>query len=246
MTAEPPDEPSPEREPFWGYGDLLVILGLAIVSILAGAGLVVILFRLLHLHSLRAAEVIAQQSVIYALLFGSIAMLFRVEYDRPFWRSLGWNHVDRPAVLVLFGAGAAILVNIFGWLIHVPATRNPLVDLLLESRFSLALMAVFGVLVAPAAEELLFRGFLQPLLVRSLGPGPGIVAAALPFGLLHYQEYGNSWRHAVLIMLAGVLFGAVRHSLRSTKASAIMHAGYNGLIFLAAAAAPIKDLPKSG
>jgi len=247
MTAEPLEQPPPEeREPFWGYGDLLVILGLAVVSILAGAGSVIILFRVLHLHALKAVELVVQQSLIYVLLFGSIAMLFRVQYDRPFWPSLGWSPVERPAQLVLLGAGAAILVNIFGWLIRVPVTRNPLVDILLESRFSLAIMAVFGIFIAPAAEELLFRGFLQPLLVRTLGAVAGIIAAALPFGLLHYQEYGNSWRHAVLIMLAGVFFGAIRHSMRSTKASAIMHAGYNALIFLAAAASPLKDLPKTG
>jgi uncharacterized protein len=248
MTAEPPEAPPPpqEREPCWGYGDLLIVLGLAIVSILAGAGAVIVFLRVLHLHTLKAIELIAQQTLIYVLLFGSIALLLRAQYDRPFWPSLGWNPVSHPAQLLLMGAGAAILVNIFGWLIRVPVTRNPLVDILLESRLSFALMAIFGIFIAPAAEELLFRGFLQPLLVRSLGPVAGVLAAALPFGLLHYQEYGNSWRHAVLIMFAGVFFGLVRHSARSTKASAIMHAGYNALIFFAAAASPMKDLPKTG
>jgi len=56
-------------------------------------------------------------------------------------------------------------------------------------------------------EELIFRGFLQPLLVRSLGAPAGILATALPFGLLHFQEYGNSWRHVLLISLSGVAFG---------------------------------------
>jgi hypothetical protein len=43
--------------------------------------------------------------------------------------------------------------------------------------------------------------------LRSLGAGPGILAAAIPFGLLHFPEYGNSWRHALLISLVGAAFG---------------------------------------
>jgi membrane protease YdiL (CAAX protease family) len=81
------------------------------------------------------------------------------------------------------------------------------------------------------AEELIFRGFLQPLLVRSLGAVPGILAAAVPFGLLHFSEYGNSWRHAVLISGAGAAFGWMRHATGSTKASTLMHAAYNALFF---------------
>jgi uncharacterized protein len=98
---------------------------------------------------------------------------------------------------------------------------------------SLALVALFGVTLGPLFEELFFRGFLQPLLVRSLGAAAGILVAAIPFGLLHFQEYGNSWRHVVLISLAGAAFGAMRHFTNSTKASTLMHASYNALFFIA-------------
>jgi membrane protease YdiL (CAAX protease family) len=54
---------------------------------------------------------------------------------------------------------------------------------------------------------------------------------AIPFGLLHFQEYGNSWRHAVLIAMAGASFGWMRQATGSTRASAIMHASYNALFF---------------
>jgi len=42
----------------------------------------------------------------------------------------------------------------------------------------------------------------------------GVLAATIPFGLLHFQEYGNSWRHAVLIALAGASFGWMRQANR--------------------------------
>jgi membrane protease YdiL (CAAX protease family) len=102
---------------------------------------------------------------------------------------------------------------------------------LLGSPGAIVPIAIFGVTVAPVVEELLFRGFLQPLFARTLGAALGIVAANVPFGVLHYAEYGNSWRHVVVITIAGVAFGCMRQWTGSTRASALMHAAYNGLFF---------------
>jgi membrane protease YdiL (CAAX protease family) len=59
----------------------------------------------------------------------------------------------------------------------------------------------------------------------------GVLAATIPFGLLHFQKDGNSWRHAVPIALAGATFGWMRQETGSTRAAAIMHASYNALFF---------------
>jgi membrane protease YdiL (CAAX protease family) len=116
-------------------------------------------------------------------------------------------------------------------------------DLLLSDRTSMLLMAVFATTLGPVCEELAFRGFLQPLLVRSLGSVAGILLAAVPFGLLHLQQYGWSWRHVLLITLAGVAFGWMRQISGSTKASAVMHAAYNFLFFAGALLAQGNKLP---
>ena len=44
---------------------------------------------------------------------------------------------------------------------------------------------------------------------------------------MHFQEYGNSWRHALLITAAGASFGWMRYRTGSTKAAAVMHSAYN-------------------
>jgi membrane protease YdiL (CAAX protease family) len=126
-------------------------------------------------------------------------------------------------------------------LIRTPRTEGPLTKLL-EDPTSLILLAIFGSIVAPVCEELLFRGFLQPLLVRSLGAVAGIVATAVPFGLLHFREYGNSWRHALLVALSGAAFGWMRQVTGSTKAAAGMHASFNAFQFVLLLIA--KDLPQ--
>jgi membrane protease YdiL (CAAX protease family) len=104
---------------------------------------------------------------------------------------------------------------------------------LLATRASVALLIVFVGFLGPLFEELAFRGFLMPLLVRSLGAVSGIVFTALLFALLHGPEYEWSWRHVTLILLAGVVFGSVRYVTRSTTAAVMIHSSYN-LTFLIA------------
>lgn len=234
LPALGPEAPPPEVYPFWNYADLLLFGGLAIPCMLLGWGFVKILLALLHIHfAVRAAELLMEQFAGYALLFGLLRQIFRWEYDRPFWSSLAWTRTKLPVLwTVIAGLVAAFGIAMASYVIRTPNTSNPMTELM-QDRISVILLAIFGVTLGPLCEELAFRGFLQPLLVRSAGPVPGILGAAIPFGLLHYQEYGNSWRHALLIALAGSAFGWMRHATGSTKASTIMHAAYNGLFFYA-------------
>jgi len=230
----PTATPEADRYPFWGYGDLLLFAGLAIPCLLLGAGLVKLALWIFHIHpAVRAAELLPEQFLGYVLLFGMLRLIFRLEYERPFWTSLAWTDMRAPLLwIVIAGFSTAYGVALLGNLFQMPNTSTPMMELL-KDRTSVILMAIFGIAFAPLCEELIFRGFLQPLLVHSLGAAPGILAAAIPFGLLHFSEYGNSWRHVVLISLAGAAFGWMRHATGSTLASSIMHASYNSLGFLA-------------
>jgi membrane protease YdiL (CAAX protease family) len=236
----PPPQP-PERYPFWGYSDLFLFAGLTIPAMLMGWAIVKGIMLLARFHpAVRVAELLPEQFAGYVILFGALALIFRVEYDRPFWSSLGWRRFRAPALWVVSaGLATAFAVALVSGVIRTPTAPNPMTELM-RGRTAVILLAIFGITAGPVCEELAFRGFLQPLLVRSLGAAPGIIAAAIPFGLLHYQEYGNSWQHVLLISGAGAAFGWVRHATGSTKASALMHAAYNALFFFAL------FLPKQG
>ena len=233
----------PQRDPFWSYSDLALFLGLTFPILLMSWGVVRGAMALFHLpNTSSAAEALSEQFVFYVLLFLALRMIFLVEYDRPLWRSLAWLPVRLPILtIVMLGILTALGVVLASYLLRTPDVANPMTEMMREPR-SLILMAIFGVTLAPICEELAFRGFLQPLLVRSLGVAPGIALAGAAFGMLHFHEYGNSWRHAVVITLAGVSFGAMRQITNSTKASAIMHSAYNGFLFLALFAQR-QDLP---
>src|SRR5438093_1472529 len=88
------------------------------------------------------------------------------------------------------------------------------------------------VTLGPLCEELAFRGFMQPLFIRSLGVGPGIALSAAGFGLLHLPQYGFTWQHGILITLAGAAFGWMRWISGSTSGSTIMHSAYNLTLFV--------------
>jgi membrane protease YdiL (CAAX protease family) len=162
-----------------------------------------------------------------------LAVIFRVQYGRPIARSLGWRPFRTPAITVV-GAGiaTAFLVNFIGALLHTPTTMTPMMELL-QDRPSLIVLTLFGVTIAPAVEELGFRGFLQPLLARSLPAWAAIVISAAPFGFLHLRQYGGHWQFAAMVALAGVAFGIMRHVTGSSMASALMHAAFNGVTFAA-------------
>jgi hypothetical protein len=222
-----------ERVPFWGYADVFLVAGLALPCMFLGWALVHLAVAIGHLHLAQGVEAVPEMLVGYTLLFTAVMAIFRIQYDRPFWRSLGWTPTPVPFMwCVIGGFGTTILMGLVAWLIRTPPSAGPLMDMM-KDRTALILMAIFGTTAAPLFEELAFRGFLQPLLVRDLGAIGGVALTAVLFGGLHYSEYGDSWRSALLVALAGAAFGAMRQRTGSTTAAAIMHASFNGLQFVA-------------
>jgi membrane protease YdiL (CAAX protease family) len=180
----------------------------------------------------KALELLVGQFLGYLFLFCALAALLRLEYERPFWRSLGWRWPKLPIpTIVAAGMALAFTIAILGALLKTPETPGPMRELL-ENRTSLILVAIFGSTLGPLCEELSFRGFMQPLFIRSLGVAPGILLSGVAFGLVHLPQYGFTWQHGILITLAGAAFGWMRWMSGSTLGSAIMHSAYNLTLFL--------------
>ena len=91
--------------------------------------------------------------------------------------------------------------------------------------------ALLAVIVLPFFEELVFRGFLQPLLVQNLGDRGGVFLASLIFAVLH----GDS---ALLPILGlSLLLGSLMLRTQRLAAPYLVHALHNGLAFLLLGAA---------
>jgi membrane protease YdiL (CAAX protease family) len=69
------------------------------------------------------------------------------------------------------------------------------------------LLGIILTLFQTGAEEVFFRGWLQPALVERVGPVAGIAAGALCFAAFHVAGGARAPVSLVSITLAGVLFG---------------------------------------
>jgi len=232
-------------EAFWTYRDLALFLGLALPCLLGGTLIAKLTIgRLLAGTTHKALLLLPGQFLGYGLLFLALAFLLKAEYGRPFWPSLGWRRPKiSPPLIAAMGIALAFFVAILGALLRTPEVPSPMKDLL-NDRISLIAVALFGVTVGPLCEELAFRGFMQPLFIRSLGVAPGIALSAVGFGLLHLPQYGYTWQHGILITLAGAAFGWMRFISGSTLGSTIMHSAYNLTLAVAALAAG-SNVPQS-
>jgi membrane protease YdiL (CAAX protease family) len=221
--------PAPAREPFWGYLDLLLVIGVAI-------GLTVVLLIPLVIFAKvgqptehMVALGLGAQAVLYAAIYFALKIDFTARYRKPVWMSLGWRRVPmHPGVYALLGVLLALAVDGLLTLLHTPEVKSP-VEGLINSRFTLFVVAVMAVVAAPIFEEAVFRGFLQPLFSRTLGTIAGIIITAALFGVLHWTEYSGVWQYAAAITILGIVFGWIRARTNSLVPSTIMHACHNGV-----------------
>jgi membrane protease YdiL (CAAX protease family) len=229
-----PLEPAPpeRREyPFWSYEDLLFFLGICAPALFVAVLVVKGLGAALPLG--KPFQGLLAQLIWYALDFTALVVLLRIRYGQPFWRSLGWKFPFPGIFASLFGGPIlAIALGYLGIVFRTPETQLPFQQML-ENRPTVILFAIFVVILGPLCEELAFRGFLMPLLMRSFGAASGIIGTGLLFGLLHAPEYGWHWQHVVLIGTAGSVFGWARYKTGSLAAAVFLHSTYNLMQFAA-------------
>jgi uncharacterized protein len=219
-----------ESYPFWTYEDLILFAALFLPSLVLGGAVMAVLPRWLPLPN--TVKLLIIQFVAYFFWFAALWLMLKTRYGRPFWKSLAWIAPRRGMPICAFGGPfLAVCISILGVLMRTPNVDTPMRELLSDPR-SLLLVGTFAITLGPLCEELAFRGFMLPLLTRSFGTVVGIVLTAIPFGLLHGQQYGWLWQQVVLVTMAGVVFGWVRWYSGSTAASTMMHATYNLTFFV--------------
>lgn len=226
-ALESPPLPVP-REPFWGYLDLLLMLGFVCAGligiVLLGAVLVAISPKL---KDDPMPMVLPLQLVFYAVVYAGFVAVFKLRYRAPVLISLGWRRAGlNPLFAAVGGVALALGLAFLATLLHTPQVPSP-IEKLVSSPSSLALFVITAVIFAPFFEELLFRGFIQPLLSRTFGVIAGVLATAVLFGALHAPEYSWAWQYALVVTLAGAVFGWLRARTNSVVPGTVMHGFYN-------------------
>jgi membrane protease YdiL (CAAX protease family) len=90
---------------------------------------------------------------------------------------------------------------------------------------------IFTFFFIAVPEELFFRGWMQNLLERRVGPVRALLITSVLFGLSHFNKRAAhfNWRYVLLAFLAGIFYGRAWRQERRVGASAITHASVDTL-----------------
>jgi hypothetical protein len=256
----PPPEP-PTRIPHLGHAALF----------LAIAGLFLLLTQLLLLGLLHAPTLSGKASTLAVspkLLVGSEALsyiatlavswfLFPLFWKCPFSEGIQTNSdaARRNALrLIPIGLVLSLAVQAISSLATMP--KDIPMDDFFRTASDIWLVTIFGTLLAPLFEEILFRGFLLPAFAiaydwLSLPRTPAALEAwhatnklsrpalvfsavltSILFAALHGQQTGFAWPVLILLFCVSLVLSYVRIRLRSVMASTLIHVSYNATIFL--------------
>ncbi|HWE48270.1 MAG TPA: type II CAAX endopeptidase family protein [Bryobacteraceae bacterium] len=231
-TVNPPLVLAERDQPFWGFAEVFLVAALFIPAVVAGAWLSRKVSDYFHIDDKGGLPLLAAEFIGYAIIFVVLRILF-ARHGEPLLKSLGWVAGPfKPVHMIAVGVALAFFVVLLSSVLRIPEVETPF-EKLLDDPVSRVAIALFGITLGPFVEELLFRGFLQPVMVNSVGVFPGILLTSIVFGGLHLMQNDFIWQSGVLITLVGFVLGVIRHISGSTRSSTIAHISYNALPFLA-------------
>ncbi|HUZ05273.1 MAG TPA: CPBP family intramembrane glutamic endopeptidase [Acidobacteriaceae bacterium] len=224
-----------------GLLDALAFFTIAIFLMLSIQGGGAALALHWHLFGRETLQQIAEQprftipvmGISYGCIFLIALLLFPRAWNRPFAQGVCWNFStarSQAGKLILAGIALAAAIQLASN--YLPVPKELPVDDFFRTPLDAWIVALFGTLVAPAFEELAFRGFLYPALRRWMGTILAAVLTSIPFALLHAQQLAHAASPLVMVFLVSLVLTAVRQRTGSVAASALVHATYNLSIFL--------------
>jgi membrane protease YdiL (CAAX protease family) len=177
-------------------------------------------------------QFVAESSIMLLnLVLPPMALRYFSDQQAHILKNLGWRWGGwRTIGIGLLRFVAFMTVSIGTQLIGQPIGSPP--QRLTSQELVLTLILLLG--LTAAAEETMFRGYIQTALTQGYGAWIGIGATALLFGLRHLpmdlynglvqRASPAAWISRLLQLYTGALiFGIARHRAKSTWASWVTH-----------------------
>ncbi len=236
--------PQLPRDPVWSGWDVLLIALLAIGCLLLTQVALLIIAKVWFFPHTDLAEIglrLSKQPKLALLamfaMYGAVALymvrVVRGKYRAGFLAAIRWNFPARAWRFPLLGVG---MMFALGLLEHIlPMPKDVPFEQFFKTPLDAYLTSLFAVSLGPLMEELFFRGFLYPVLLRRTGVVPAILFTSVLFGLLHSMQLAYAWGAVLVIVLVGLVLTSVRAATGSVAASLLVHIGYNGALMLIAA-----------
>ena len=224
-SAEILINPGAENPP-WSGLDLLLIGLVLLVSLFFFSSLsfVLVLYSS-HSAGISPAElsknpgplvIVPGMTLAYLTMLATMYVLVTRRRRRPFLQAVAWRWPRDWWLVYMFGGGLlAVALGLLSKLLPIPKSLP--MDRFFQDRQGAYLMMIFGVAVAPLAEEMLFRGFLYPVLDRWL---------QTLFMSPRQIRRGCVW---ILIMAA---WGFIEHRLPATESVLLAVAAFLGTAVL--------------
>jgi membrane protease YdiL (CAAX protease family) len=241
----PPRIYPPDLQISWSWLHLVIFLFFILVSLVGVQTVFLAVYaphqkmntQQLEEYMLSKPQVaIGSTILIYGLILFFLYVTLALLRGQPFWQTLGWRKIlpksdgqpRHPLIYFFTGCGLSLMVFALTAIIKTP--ENTPIEQVFKFKQTAILFVAMAVLVAPLAEETIFRGYLYPMFARWFGVVPSIVVTGVLFGLMHGPQLGGAKSLIAVMSLVGIIFTVVRARTGSVFASYLMHLGYNSLI----------------
>jgi uncharacterized protein len=232
--------PPPVENPVFGGWDVALVAVVTFVALVVAEVVVaVVALRYVYPHAgfsdLAQKPMLALVSELLAYLAVAVFMVMWVEgkYRIGFWDAIQWKWPSGQFKFLALGGLMLVVLSILERFLPMP--KSVPFDKFFEHPRDAYVTSIFAVTLGPLMEELFFRGFLYPVLTRSMGIAWGIFLTAVPFALLHSFQFGFAWAAVLVIFIVGLVLASVRAATKSVASSFLVHVGYNGTLMLIAA-----------
>lgn len=232
--GRPAERARVERVPGWDIFDLVAGLGFAALALLVVGGAVGdALSRAIPNATPgsvgRAVVVLAAAASAYLVTVVPLYVLLRVRHDTRL-RDLGWVLPERRGWLLLafpVFAGTLVLTGILGLISRAlfPGTNPQCAAMTHATAASVVAAAVLVTVMAPIAEETLFRGFFYRWFEQHIPWTVAVPVSGVVFALAH-----RSLLVFLPILGAGIVLALVYRYSRSIWPGAMVHSLNNAVV----------------
>lgn len=239
LPIEPPpetplDAPASPVRPTTGLGGLGVLL----LFLLAAAGLLVIIqVAAIFLMGKSPAEVqfdpiflVGTQVFFYTALGGLLYGFVCLGRGLSFTSALALRRVPVNSALKILLGGILLALAVAAFNSFFPPPEKLPFEKLFSTRTNALAVLAASVLIAPLAEELVFRGYIYTLLEGLWGKTPAVFLSGVAFGAIHFPQLSGGYVQMAALTVVGIVFSAVRARTGNTTAAMLMHLGYNATL----------------
>ncbi len=165
-------------------------------------------------------------AIVPAVIFwrANLIEFFGLRWDS--WRQLLWIIPSFIIGIIALG-GLLYLLGWNSWVTsHYSAKPQQMVELIqsTEHGATIAAIAIAAIIIAPIAEEIIFRGYLYPVVKRFSERWFATLFNGLLFGIIHFNLMGLP-----LLILMGVILVILYEVTGSLWAPIACHAAFNAL-----------------